>query len=113
MVVKRIEKKLSKRYGPNTALVVRDTSGVDWDWDLVGDAIKDRLKSVQNPFDTGIWILSSAKNKNFPCYVKVNTLPLECIVAQPVLMKQALSFGNDWQSGLTALSLRLRLSLIC
>jgi hypothetical protein len=65
MVVKRIEKKLTKRYGPNTALVVRDTSGVDWDWDLVVDAIKDRLKSVHNPFDMGIWILFSSKNRIF------------------------------------------------
>jgi hypothetical protein len=65
MVVKRIEKKLTKRYGPDTALVVRDTSGVDWDWDLVVDAIKDRLKSVHNPFDKGIWIISSAKNRIF------------------------------------------------
>lgn len=63
MIVKRIEKKLSKRYGSNASLVVRDTSGVDWDWDIVVDAIKDRLKSVQNPFDMGIWILSSAKNR--------------------------------------------------
>jgi hypothetical protein len=65
MVVKRIEKKLIKRYGPNTALVVRDTSGVDWDWDLVVDTIKDRLKSAHNPYDMGIWILSSTKNRIF------------------------------------------------
>jgi len=65
MVVKRIEKKLSKRYGPNTALVVRDTSGVNWDWALAVDAIKDRIKSAHNPFDMGIWILSFAKDRIF------------------------------------------------
>ena len=65
MVVQRIRKKLTKRYGPKTALVVRDTSSVDWDWKLLLDAIKDRLKSVHNPFDMGIWILSSAKNRIF------------------------------------------------
>ena len=30
MAANRIQAKLAKDYGPNTALVVRDTSGVDW-----------------------------------------------------------------------------------
>ncbi len=40
-LVQRIRAKINKRYGPNTALVVRNTSGVDWDWDLVAGALSD------------------------------------------------------------------------
>ena len=65
MVVCRIQEKMKKRYGPNTALVVRDTSGIDWDWELVIEELHSRLKEVSNPFDKVIWILSSRKNRIF------------------------------------------------
>ena len=62
-LVKCIMKKLAKRYGPNTALVVRDISSVDWDWDLEIDAIKERIASMPNHFDKGIWILNRGKTR--------------------------------------------------
>jgi hypothetical protein len=61
----RLQAKITKRYGPNTVLVVRDTSGVDWDWDLVVGEIKtsfsDRLtrSTVESGFSTGQRIGSS------------------------------------------------------
>jgi hypothetical protein len=63
MIVSRIQSKFKKDYGPNAALVIRDTSPVDWDWDMVIDQIKPQLSSGQNPFDKGIWILTYAKDK--------------------------------------------------
>jgi hypothetical protein len=65
ILVQRIRAKMNKRYGPNTALVVRDTSGVDWDWDLVADTVKESLDLIANPFDQGIWVLSTAKDRIF------------------------------------------------
>ena len=65
ILVQRIRAKMNKRYGTNTALVLRDTSGVDWDWDLVADAVKQSLHDIANPFDEGIWILSTAKDRIF------------------------------------------------
>jgi len=59
----RINEKLIKRYGSNTALVVRDTSGVDWEWDSVIEDLKNKLNLENNPFDKGIWILNLAKTK--------------------------------------------------
>jgi hypothetical protein len=55
----RLHVKMAKRYGPNTALVIRDTSGVDWDWDvMVGDlkaSFGDQLNRsiVESGFLTG------------------------------------------------------------
>ena len=65
ILVQRIRAKMNKRYGLNTALVVRDTSGVDWDWDLVSDSVEQSLDGIANPFDEGIWILSTAKDRIF------------------------------------------------
>jgi len=65
IAMKRIRSKIKKRYGPNTALVVRDSSGVDWDWDLAAEKIKADIKSEANPFDRGIWILSHSKDRLF------------------------------------------------
>lgn len=62
-VVSTINKKLIKRYGLNTALVVRDTSGADWEWEHVIEDIKNNLDLSSNPFDRGIWILNLAKTK--------------------------------------------------
>jgi len=65
MLVGRIHAKLKKDYGSNTALVIRDTSGCDWDWDSAIDDIKSQLNLSQNPFDKGIWILSHYKDRLF------------------------------------------------
>lgn len=59
----QIGKKLLNRYGANTALVVRDTSGVDWDWDCAVDELCNRLNILKNPFDKGIWIINNTKTK--------------------------------------------------
>lgn len=65
MVISRIQPKLKKDYGPSTALVVRDTSAVNWDWDHISDQIKDSLDLSHNPFDKGIWIISYTKDRIF------------------------------------------------
>lgn len=59
----RILSKLKKDYGSNAALVIRDTSPVCWDWELVIDDINRMLASQRNPFDMGIWIISFRKDK--------------------------------------------------
>lgn len=58
----RIEKKLNMRYGANTALVIRETSGVPWYWELVLPQLRDYLDGQRVPFDRGIWLLSLAKD---------------------------------------------------
>lgn len=65
MIVKRILPKLKKDYGSNVALVIRDSSPVCWDWDLVVDQIKDMLNLQRNPFDKGVWIISFRKDRIF------------------------------------------------
>lgn len=64
-LIDRIQSKLNKDYGSNVALVVRDTSGCDWEWDEVEDEIRSRLDLSRNPFEKGIWVLSRAKDKLF------------------------------------------------
>ena len=61
----RLRGKMMKRYGPNTALVIRDTSGVDWDWDFEIPDLRDKLAAVSNPFDEGVWILNRSKDRLF------------------------------------------------
>lgn len=58
----RILKKMSKNYGTNVALVVRDTSPLDWDWNLCISKLTEKLKNVSNPFDKGVWILLIAQD---------------------------------------------------
>ncbi len=58
--VKRINEKLCKQYGSSVALVVRDTSSVDWNWDLVVDDLKTQLDLARNSFDRGVWLLSGS-----------------------------------------------------
>jgi len=65
MIISRIQSKLKNNYGSNTALVIRDTSPVCWDWDLVVDDIKSALNLERNPFDKGIWILTFTKDRIF------------------------------------------------
>ena len=64
-LLKRIDAKILKRYGTGTALVIRDSSGVDWDWEYVADEIRSALKQRPNPYDMGIWILNRAKSRLF------------------------------------------------
>jgi len=58
----RINAKLSKRYGNNVALVIRDTSGVPWDWNQVVPVLRESLSAQTIPFDRGIWLLSRCKS---------------------------------------------------
>jgi len=59
MLISRIAAKLNKDYGSRVALVVRDTSPVGWDWGSVMEQVRDELDLSRNPFDMGIWLLSS------------------------------------------------------
>lgn len=63
--IDRIEKKLLKRYGPHTALVVRNSSPLPWNWNDVKDQMIRRLNLKTNPFDKGIWILDYDKKNLF------------------------------------------------
>ncbi|MCF8039463.1 MAG: hypothetical protein K9K79_09100 [Desulfohalobiaceae bacterium] len=63
MIVSRILPKLKKDYGSYVGLVIRDSSPVCWDWELVVDDIRGLLTSQRNPFDKGIWIISFRKDK--------------------------------------------------
>lgn len=62
MIAGRIQAKLNKDYGPNTALVVRDSSPLGWDWDTVKDQVQSSLNLERNPFDRGIWVVSYLKD---------------------------------------------------
>jgi hypothetical protein len=65
MIMERIRRKLRSDYGPNTALVIRDTSRLDWDWDVVVEDVKNTLNLTNNPYDKGIWIISNSKDRIF------------------------------------------------
>ena len=65
MIVGRIQSKIQKSYGSNIALVVRDSSPVCWDWELVADHIKSALNLQINPFDKGIWVITFCKDRIF------------------------------------------------
>jgi hypothetical protein len=65
MAVDRIKKKMNKDYGKNTALVVGDTSGCNWDWDMEIEGIGNSLDLSRNPYDKGIWIISKDKTNIF------------------------------------------------
>ncbi len=61
----RLRAKMLKRYGTDVALVVRDTSGVDWDWDLEIPGIQAAVARAENPFDRGIWLVSKRGDRLF------------------------------------------------
>jgi hypothetical protein len=44
ILIQRIRAKMNKRYGSDTALIVRGTSRVDWDWDLAADDSRQGLR---------------------------------------------------------------------
>jgi hypothetical protein len=66
MAKNRIQSKINKmRYGPNTALVVRDTSGLRWSWETVLGDLASSLDLRNNPFDKGIWLFAFNSNQIF------------------------------------------------
>ena len=56
-------KKNGIRYGNPNALVIRDSSGCDWDWEDVKPHVQEYFKEKQNPFDLGIWIVNRMKTR--------------------------------------------------
>lgn len=65
-LVKAIMKKCFKDYGDNGLLLIRDTSGVPWDWDAVVDEkLHDRIKKCIGQYTKGIWLLTRTKEKLF------------------------------------------------
>ena len=52
----RISEKMSKNYGKNVALVLRDASPLEWNWDICLQELKKKLENKPNSFDKGIWI---------------------------------------------------------
>lgn len=66
-LVCRISEKLLKNYGSCVALVVRDISPLDWDWNWeiahIAEEVKKALNNRSTPFDKGIWILGHSKTK--------------------------------------------------
>jgi len=60
-VYHRILAKMSKDYGTDVALVVRDVSPLGWDWDIEKSKLTRKLEGASNPFDKGIWILTSSQ----------------------------------------------------
>jgi hypothetical protein len=65
MAKNRIQPKLDKDYGSNTALVVRDVSPLGWSWEAVLDDLASSLDLRNNPFDKGIWLIAFSSNKIF------------------------------------------------
>lgn len=62
---RRLDAKILKRYGERTALVIRDSSGADWDWEYVAEDIRETMGPRLNPYDMGIWILNRTKSRLF------------------------------------------------
>lgn len=56
-LIEAVTKKLLKDYGRQVALVVRHMSSQSWDQDV--EQIKRLLGLQNNPFDRGIWVLTS------------------------------------------------------
>ncbi len=62
-IISRIKPKFKKDYGKNVALVIRDTSPLNWEWDTAIDQIKLQLNLNENPFNKGIWIITYTMDK--------------------------------------------------
>ena len=56
-LIAAIHKKSLSRHQKHTALVIRHSSGVDWDWEMEMSEIRSRLSDVVCPFDEGVWII--------------------------------------------------------
>ena len=72
MLMGRIEKKLIKRYGRRTALLIRDTSPL-WDWEPMVSGVTELLEDRTVPFDLGVWILSSDMKSCTLLYLESST----------------------------------------
>jgi hypothetical protein len=62
-LIRRLDDKIQKRYGEKTALVVRDSSGVDWDWEHIADDVQRLIEDRSNPYDMGIWVVNRTKTR--------------------------------------------------
>ena len=62
-LMQSIMKKCKKDYGANVALVIRDSSPVGWDWELVVHKIRKQLKDTPLRFQHGIWIVTYSKDR--------------------------------------------------
>lgn len=67
-LLERLQDKLLKDYGARTALVVRSTSGVDWDWDTQLQELRRVLGDQRNPFDQGIWLVNRQMDRLFKLF---------------------------------------------
>lgn len=73
-LLKKIEDKLLKDYGPDVALVVRDTSGAVWDWKDLIPKINTEIgnilsqQNLNNPYDKGVWLISSDGRELFSLF---------------------------------------------
>jgi len=59
----RLDKKTLMRYGHDTALVMRTSSGLDWDWEDIRPQVEEYLQQCGNPFRMGIWIINRTKTR--------------------------------------------------
>lgn len=57
-IFERLSDKCQKRFGANVALVLRQVSGIPWDFELELGRIRALIDLRNNPYDKGIWILS-------------------------------------------------------
>lgn len=57
-LLQRLRAKLQKRYGFGTALVIRNASGVDWDWETQLGEMRRAVQDQENHFDRGIWLIN-------------------------------------------------------
>lgn len=64
-LVSRIAAKCENDYGRSTALVIRDSSGCDWEWDEAAAEIALKFGLRRNPFDRGVWLLTRTRDKLF------------------------------------------------
>lgn len=65
VLLSRIHGKLKKDYGSNVALVIRDTSGVGWDWETELPGVAKEIENEDLPYDKGIWLLNKSKTRLF------------------------------------------------
>jgi len=61
----RLRSKFKKRYGGHTALVIRDSSGLDWDWEIELPKFRAKFALEMHPFDEGVWIVNLSKDRLF------------------------------------------------
>ena len=62
-LVQRILAKSKKDYGTNAALVIRDSTGVFWDWENIIPNISACLGNTRLPFQRGVWLITYTKDR--------------------------------------------------